>query len=69
MSQTLTYAHILLTLLAIFAFLIFSWFLYGVTPGVDSYSHHYGAINKKKQNGEQNSSGKVYDSHLSMSNL
>ena len=29
------------------------WFLFGMIPGVDSYSHHFGAINKQ-QNGEQN---------------
>ena len=28
-------------------------FLFGVTPGVNSFAHHFGAINKK-QNGEQN---------------
>ena len=22
------------------------WFLFGMSPGVDSYSHHFGAINK-----------------------
>ena len=28
-------------------------FLFGMSPGVDSYSRHFGTINKK-QNGEQN---------------
>ena len=29
------------------------WFLFGMIPGVDSYLHHFGTINKE-QNGEQN---------------
>ena len=29
------------------------WFLFGMSPGVDSYSPHFGTVNKK-QNGEQN---------------
>ena len=29
------------------------WFLFGMRPGVDSYSHHFGTINRQ-QNGEQN---------------
>ena len=35
------------------------WFLFGVIPGVDSYSRHFGTINKY-QNGEQNLSWNVY---------
>ena len=35
------------------------WFLFGVTPGVDSFSRHFGAINKQ-QNGEQNLGWNVY---------
>ena len=35
------------------------WFLFGVTPGVDSYLHYFGA-NNKQQNGEQNLSWNVY---------
>ena len=38
------------------------WFLFGmfgVIPGVDSYSCHFGTINKY-QNGEQNLSWNVY---------
>ena len=34
-------------------------FLFGMSPGVDSYSHHFGTINKQ-QNGEQNLSWNVY---------
>ena len=34
-------------------------FLFGMSPGVDSYSGHFGTINKK-QNGEQNLSWNVY---------
>ena len=34
-------------------FLQTMWFLFGVTPGVDFYSRHFGAINQL-QNGEQN---------------
>ena len=34
-------------------------FLFGMSPGVDSYSWHFGTINKK-QNGEQNLSWNVY---------
>ena len=33
--------------------------LVGVSPGVDSYSPHFGTINKQ-QNGEQNLSWNVY---------
>ena len=29
------------------------WFLFGMSPGVNSYSRHFGTINKQ-QNGEQN---------------
>ena len=39
------------------------WFLFGVTPGVDSYPRHSEAISKQ-QNGEQNLGGKVYYSYL-----
>ena len=50
-----TYIHtrILLTLLTFFAFPILQnlqiyhvWFLFGVIPGVDSFSHHFGANNE-----------------------
>ena len=34
-------------------------FLFGMSPGVDSYSRHFGTINKQ-QNGEQNLSWNVY---------
>ena len=34
-------------------------FLFGMSPGVDSYSRHFGTINKW-QNGEQNLSWNVY---------
>ena len=34
-------------------------FLFGMNPGVDSYSRHFGTINKY-QNGEQNLSLNVY---------
>ena len=34
-------------------------FLFGVSPGVDSYSRHFGTINKE-QHGEQNLSWNVY---------
>ena len=34
-------------------------FLFGMSPGVDSYSRHFGTINKK-QNGEQNLSWNIY---------
>ena len=34
-------------------------FLFGMSPGVDSYSRHFGTINKY-QNGEQNLSWNVY---------
>ena len=44
---------ILLTLLTFFALPIWKkiqiyqvWFLFGMSPGVDSYSHHFGTINK-----------------------
>ena len=47
------HASILLTLLTFFAFPILQklwiyhvWFLFGVTPGVDSILRHFGAINK-----------------------
>ena len=52
---SLTYIHtrIVLTLLTFFALPILQklriyhvWFHFGVTPGVDSYSCHFGAINK-----------------------
>ena len=49
-----TYIRILLNLLDIFAFPILQnlrihhlWFLFGVTPGVDSYSRHFRSIIKK----------------------
>ena len=29
------------------------WFLFGMIPGIDSYSRHFGTINKQ-ENGEQN---------------
>ena len=35
------------------------WFLFGMSPGVDSYLRHFGTINKQ-QNGEQNLSWNVY---------
>ena len=35
------------------------WILFGVIPGFDSYSRHFGTINKK-QNGEQNLSWNVF---------
>ena len=35
------------------------WFLFGMRPVDDSYSHHFGTINKL-QNGEQNLSLNVY---------
>ena len=35
------------------------WFLFGVIPGVDSYSCHFGTINEE-QNGEQNLSWNVH---------
>ena len=35
------------------------WFLFGVTPGIDSFLLHFGAINKE-QNGEQNLGWNVY---------
>ena len=45
--------RILLTLLSFFASPIFQklriyhvWFLFGATPGIDSYLQHFGAINK-----------------------
>ena len=34
-------------------------FLFGMSPGVDSYSHHFGTINKN-QNGKQHLSWNVY---------
>ena len=54
----LTHIHtctcILLTLLTFFALPILEkkkgiyrlWFLFGTSPGVDSYSRHFGTINK-----------------------
>ena len=54
-STYLTYIHtcILLTLLNFFALPILKkiqiyqvWFLFGMIPGVDSYSHQFGTINK-----------------------
>ena len=35
------------------------WFLFGMSPGVNSYSRHFGTTNKQ-QNGEQNLSWNVY---------
>ena len=35
------------------------WFLFGMSPGVDSYSRHFGTINKQ-QNDEQSLSWNVY---------
>ena len=35
------------------------WFLFGMSPGVDSYLRYFGTINKQ-QNGEQNLSWNVY---------
>ena len=70
-STYLTYirTRILLTLLTFFFFLTLPilqklwfyhvWFLFGVTPCVDSYSRHFGAVNKL-QNGEQNLGCNVY---------
>ena len=48
---TYIHTHILLTLLTFFAIPIakivnLSWFLFGMTPGVDSLQCHFGAINK-----------------------
>ena len=47
------HTRILLTLLTFFALpllqklLIYHvWFVFGVTPGVDSFSRHFGVINK-----------------------
>ena len=47
------HTHILLTLFTFFAFLILQklriyqvWFLFGVSPGDDSYLRHFGAINE-----------------------
>ena len=47
------HTHILLTLLTFFALPILKkiriyrvWFLFGMSPGVDSYSCHFGTINK-----------------------
>ena len=54
-STYLTHIHtcILLTLLTFFALPILKkiliyqvWFLFGMSPGVDSYSRHFGTINK-----------------------
>ena len=36
-----------------------AWFLFGMSPGVDSYSRHFGTINKE-QNCEKNLSWNVY---------
>ena len=69
--QHISHSHtcILLTLLTFFALPIMKkkkkiriyqvWFLFGMSPGVDSYSRHFGTINKL-QNGEQNLSWNVY---------
>ena len=35
------------------------WFLFGMSPGVDSYLRHFGTISKL-QNGEQNLSWNAY---------
>ena len=60
------HTRILLTLLTFFALPILQklriyhgWFLFGVTPGIDSFSCHFGATNKQ-QNGEQNLRWNVY---------
>ena len=60
------HTHILLTLFTFFALPILKKiqiyqvrFLFGMSPGVDSYSRHFGTINKQ-QNGEQNLSWNVY---------
>ena len=67
-STYLTHVHtcILLTLLTFFALPILNKiqiyqirFLFGMSPGVDSYSRHFGTMNKQ-QNGEQNLSWNVY---------
>ena len=64
----LTHIHtcILLTLLSFFCLTNFEkiriyqvWFLFGMSPGVDSYLRHFETINKY-QNGEQNLSWNVY---------
>ena len=66
-AHNLTHKHtrILLTLLTFFALSILKKiqiyqirFLFGMSPGVDSYLHHFGTINKY-QNGEQNLSWTV----------
>ena len=51
------HTHILLTVWTFFALPILQklwiyhvWFLFGATPGVDSYSHDFGAINKIMSN-------------------
>ena len=61
-----THTRFLLTLLTFFALPILKKiriyqvrFLFGMSPGVDSYSRHFGTINKL-QNGEQNLSWNVY---------
>ena len=50
---TYIHTHILLTLLTFCALSILEkiqiyqvWFLFGMSPGVDSYSRHFGTINK-----------------------
>ena len=52
-SSTYIHTHILLILLTSFALPILNKiqiyqvrFLFGMSPGVDSYSHHFGTINK-----------------------
>ena len=66
--QHISHSHtcILLTLLTLFALPILKKiriyqirFLFGLSPAVDSYSRHFGTINKW-QNGEQNLSWNVY---------
>ena len=67
-STYLTHIHtcILLTLLTFFCLTNFEkkiriyhlWFLFGMSPRVDSYSRHFGTISKY-QNGEQNLSWNV----------
>ena len=63
---TCIHTRILLTLLTFLPYqflrklrIYHVWFLFGVTPGVDSYLRHFGAI-IEKQNGEQNLSWNVY---------
>ena len=52
-SNTYIHTHILLTLLTFFALPILKkiriyqvWFLFGMSPGVDSYSRHFETVNK-----------------------